>query len=237
MEKEIDIEKKSEAFLNDIGMTPAEWLLAMGKYNARILQLDDICFKRFAELYEKIDRNNYDQSDKGRLLEDLSSLLLYQGYKGVFECRRNLRTSSNEIDLQLSWTENARMTGINQAFPFLGDSFLCECKNYEKRVNVTYVGKFFSLLHVARCNFGIMIAWNGIAARTKWSDASGLIRKIALRDNTYIIPIEKSDFKSIYEQKANIFSIIYDKYTALRNEIDYSEYIQHHELESDFSGS
>lgn len=79
-----------------------------------------------------------------------------------------------------------------------------------------------------------MIAWNGIAGRSKWSDASGLIRKIALRDNTYIIPIEKKDFKAIYEQKANIFSIIHDKYLALQNEIDYSAYVQHHELEKDF---
>ena len=79
-----------------------------------------------------------------------------------------------------------------------------------------------------------MIAWNGIAGRSKWSDANGLIRKIALRDNTYIICIEKNDFKAIYEQKANIFSIIHDKYKALQNEIDYTAFIQHHELESDF---
>ena len=79
-----------------------------------------------------------------------------------------------------------------------------------------------------------MIAWNGIAGRSKWSDASGLIRKIALRDNTYIIHIEKKDFKAIYEQKANIFSIIHDKYLALQNDIDYSAYIQHHELEGNF---
>ena len=234
MANESDIVKKSEAFLNDIGMTATEWLLTMGKYKSHILQLDDTGYKKFAELYEKIINRDFKQSDKGKLLEDLSTLVLYQGYAGIFECRRNLRTSSNEIDLQLCWTENARLAGIDRAFPFLEDSFLCECKNYKKSVDVTYIGKFFSLLHVARCKIGIMIAWNGIAGRSKWSDASGLIRKIALRDNTYIIPIEKKDFKAIYEQKANIFSIIHDKYLALQNEIDYSAYVQHHELEKDF---
>ena len=234
MVNESEFVKKSEAFLNDIGMTPTEWLLAMGKYNSRILQLDNKGYKKFAELYEKIVSKDFKLSDKGKLLEDLSAILFYQGYPGILECRRNLRTSSNEIDLQLCWTENAKMAGIDRAFPFLEESFLCECKNYKKSVDVTYVGKFFSLLHVARCKTGIMIAWNGIAGRSKWSDANGLIRKIALRDNTYIIPIGKDDFKSIYEQKTNIFSIIRDKYLALQNEIDYSEYVQHHELESDF---
>ncbi len=202
MANESDIVKKSEAFLNDIGMTATEWLLTMGKYKSHILQLDDTSYKKFAELYEKIINKDFKQSDKGNLLEDLSALVLYQGY-----------------------------AGIDRAFPFLEDPFLCECKNHKKSVEVTYVGKFFSLLHVARCKIGIMIAWNGIAGRSKWSDASGLIRKIALRDNTYIIPIEKTDFKAIYEQKANIFSIIHDKYVALQNEIDYSAYVQHHLLD------
>lgn len=234
MASESEIVKKTEAFLNDIGMTPAEWLLTMGKYKSRILQLDDTSYKKFADLYEKLITNDFKRSDKGKLLEELSALLLYQGYPGILECRRNLRTSSNEIDLQLCWTEHARMAGIDRVFPFLQDSFLCECKNYKKSVDVTYVGKFFSLLHVARCKFGIMIAWNGIAGRSKWSDASGLIRKIALRDNTYIISIERNDFKAIYEQQANVFSIIRDKYMALKNDIDYASYIQSHELEADF---
>lgn len=234
MVSEMDIIQKSEAFFNDIGMTAAQWLVEMGKYKSHVLQLDSRSFNRYSELYKKIDGKCYKQTDKGKLLEDISSFLFLQGYAGIFECRKNLRTSSNEIDLQLCWTENARMSGIDRAFPFLGDSFLCECKNYEKKVDVTYVGKFSSLLHVSRCKFGIMIAWNGITSRSKWADASGLIRKIALRDNTYIIPIEKDDFKAIYEQKNNIFSILHDKYIALRNEIDYSEYIRHHELESDF---
>lgn len=234
MANELEIEKKSEEFLKDIGMTLSEWLLTMGKYNSHILQLDDASYKKFAELYEKMINKDFKQCDKGKLLEDLSALLLYQGYQDIFECRRNLRTSSNEIDLHLCWTEAARMAGIDRAFSFLGESFLCECKNYKKSVDVTYVGKFFSLLHVARCKIGIMIAWNGIAGRSKWSDASGLIRKIALRDNTYIIPIEKNDFKAIYEKKSNIFSIIRDKYIALQNEIDYSVYVQSHELEATF---
>jgi len=234
MANESEINKKSEAFLDDIGMTPAEWLSAMGKYNSRLLQIDEANYKNFSVLYEKIVNKDFQQKDKGKLLEELTYLLLYQSYQGFFECRKNLHTSSNEIDLQLCWTENARMAGLNGAFPFLGESFLCECKNYKKKVDVTYVGKFFSLLRLARCKTGIMIAWDGITKRSKWSDASGLIHKIALRDDTYIITIEKNDLQAIYEKKTNIFSILHNKFHALQNEIDYSVYIQPHELESAF---
>lgn len=80
-----------------------------------------------------------------------------------------------------------------------------------------------------------MIAWDGITERSKWTDASGLIRKIALKDDTYIIIIEKNDLQAIYEKKTNIFSILHNKFYALQNEIDYSAYIQPHELESAFN--
>lgn len=78
MANESDIVKKSEAFLNDIGMTATEWLLTMGKYKSHILQLDDTSYKKFAELYEKIINKDFTQTDKGKMLEDLTALLLYQ---------------------------------------------------------------------------------------------------------------------------------------------------------------
>lgn len=234
MANETDVIKKSEVFLNEIGMTPLDWLLTMGKYKATILQLSGANFQQFADLYEKLSKKDYQKSEKGHLLEELAYLLLYQGYHGLFECRKNIHTSSNEIDIQLCWSENARLAGLHQAFPFLGNSFLCECKNYNKKVDVTYVGKFFSLLKVADCKIGIMIAWDGISCRSKWADASGLIRKIALKDNTYILVIEKSDLARIYNHESNIFSIMHDKYIALQNDINYDTYIKPHEAEKKF---
>lgn len=235
MANDTNIIKKSEAFLHEIGMNPVEWLLEIGKYRkATFLQLNDASFQQFADLYEKLLKEDYQQSEKGRLLEDLTYLLLYQGYNGLFECRKNIHTSSNEIDLQLCWSESARLAGLHQAFPFLGDSFLCECKNYRKKVDVTYVGKFFSLLKVADCKVGIMMAWDGISSRSKWTDASGLIRKIALKDNTYILVIDQTDLERIYHHKSNIFSIMHDKYMALQNDINYDVYIKPHEAEEKF---
>lgn len=123
------------------------------------------------------------------------------------------------------------MAGINNAFSCLGDIFLCECKNYEGKVDVTYVGKFCYLLRTCNSTVGIMIVWEGITARGAWSDAKGLIKKNVLKDEKYIIVIDKEDLKRIYERKTNIFSIIYNKYIALKNEIDYDKYIVKHEAE------
>lgn len=76
-----------------------------------------------------------------------------------------------------------------------------------------------------------MIAWDGITARSAWSDSKGLIKKIALKEDIYIIIIDKYDLEKIYKQESNIFSLLHDKYIGLKNEIDYSKYIQTHEAE------
>lgn len=76
-----------------------------------------------------------------------------------------------------------------------------------------------------------MISWEGITGRNKWSDSQGLIKKIALREKRYIIVLDKDDLEKIYKKEESVFSVIYDKYIALKNEIDYRQYIDRHEAE------
>lgn len=71
----------------------------------------------------------------------------------------------------------------------------------------------------------------GVTARSKWSDSVGLIKKVALKEDKYVIVLDKNDFCRIYKKEANIFSIINDKYWALKNEIDYEKYILKHDAE------
>lgn len=231
MKDEKKIVEDTELFLSKRGLNLSELLITLGKHNSSVLQLDDEHYEKFSDIYTKIDRKDFCDKDKGKLLEELTYILFHDGYPGVLECRKNCRTSTNEIDLLISWTEKARMAGINNAFQCLGDAFLCECKNYEGKVDVTYVGKFCYLLRVSDSTVGIMVAWEGVTARGAWSDSKGLIKKNVLKDTKYIIVIEKKDLKRIFEKKTNIFSIIYDKYIALKNEIDYDKYIVKHEAE------
>lgn len=216
------------------GISISDLIKLTGKRNSVLLQLNDMSYEKFMRVYKKIEDGDYQQTDKGKLLEELMYSVFAEGYSTIWNCRNNCRTSTNEIDIQLDWTENARMAQLNTAFPCFGESFLCECKNYGGAVNVTYVGKFFSLLKVTGSSMGILISWEGVTGKGPWSASKGLIKKIALKEDIYIIAIDKEDLREIYDRKNNIFSLIYDKYIALKNEIDYSTYIKRHENEEKF---
>ena len=91
-------------------------------------------------------------------------------------------------------------------------------------------------MSVTESNFGVMISWDGVTGRGKWADSNGLIKKIALREKRYIVVLDKNDLREIYEKKKSLFSLLYDKYIALKTETDYDKYIQKHEAERSLMG-
>lgn len=224
--------RSAEQLLKQAGYTLADLMTASSRYNSRLLMLAEEHRIQCSHLYSEIKDGGLTKRQKGQKLEELTSILFSKSVENLFDVYRNCRTSTNEIDLLIRWTENARLSGISNAFPCFGESFLCECKNYNGSVKVTYVGKFCSLMAVTNTNFGIMVSWDGVSGRGKWSDSKGLIKKVALHENKYIIVIDKDDLKQICDCEKSIFSLIYDKYTALKNEIDYDKYIVKHEAQN-----
>lgn len=222
---------KFEGLLDETGYTLSDMINLLGQKNSKLLNLDDSSYEEFASLYEAIDKGNLSRQEKGAKLETMTSVLFEKSVSALFDVYRNCRTSTNEIDLLIRWTENARMSKVNASFPCFGESFLCECKNYDGKVNVTYVGKFCYLMNITNTSLGIMVAWEGVTARSKWSDSAGLIKKVALKEDKYVVVLDKNDFYRIYKKEANVFSIINDKYLALKNEIDYEKYILKHDAE------
>lgn len=231
----MDLEEKQfrdvEQLLHQSGYTLTELMLASSRYNSSLLMVSDEDNEKCKVLYSEIQKGGLSRGQKGQKLEELTSILFEKSVENLFDVYRNCRTSTNEIDLLIRWTENARLSGINNAFPCFGELFLVECKNYDGPVKVTFVGKFCSLMSVTNTTFGIMVSWDGVSGRTKWNDSKGLIKKIALHENKYIIVIDKNDLKQICDRKKNLFSLIYDKYMALKEEIDYETYIDKHEAE------
>ncbi|MCD7955961.1 MAG: hypothetical protein LUG93_09495 [Lachnospiraceae bacterium] len=55
-----------------------------------------------------------------------------------------------------------------------------------------------------------------------------MIKKIALKEDVFIIPIDKEDLERIYEGEYHIYALIHDKYIALKNDIDFGKYISKH---------
>lgn len=227
--------REAEKILHQSGYTLADLLKMSSRYNSSLLMISDENNKKCIALYDDIKSGRLTSQQKGQKLEELTSLLFEKSVENLFDVFRNYRTSTNEIDLLIRWTENARLSGINNAFPCFGELFLAECKNYNGPISVTYVGKFCSLMSVTNTVFGIIVSWDGVSGRTKWNDSKGLIKKIALHEGRYIIVIDESDIKQICDKKQNLFSLIYDKYTALHTEIDYNTYIVKHEAEDTMS--
>lgn len=218
--------------LEEQGYTVQDLIAHSGKKNLPLLKMPDECLKEYQDLYEKIDSGELNSTQKGRALERITELLFEAG--GLFDCRRNYRTSTNELDLLLTWGRQARNQGIGNAFPCFGDMFICECKEYAKPLSVTFVGKFFSLLACSQVSFGVLVTWNGVSGQDSWSYSGGLIKKIALHDGVFIVSLDKYDLKKIYDGKENVYSLLMDKKDALQSDISYDKYIISHEAEALF---
>ena len=225
-----------EETMKQAGYTLADLVSHFGRQHSSLLNMPDEYIERCKSIFGDIDKGQLPRKEKGKKLEELTKILFERSTGSLLDVYKNCRTSTNEIDLLIRWTENARLAGINGAYDFMGDTFLCECKNYDKAVDVTYVGKFSSLMSVTNADFGIMVSWEGVTGRGKWSDSKGLIKKIALREKRHIVVLEKEDLRGICQKESNVFSVLYDKYTALKNETDYTKYITKHSAEEEMKG-
>lgn len=210
------------------GYSIHDYLREIGAYSSSLMNLSSEAQKKFNSYYDQLIAGVEGKREKGELLEKLTSSLFNSD---LFCVLRNCRTSTNEIDVLVDWSKRARTCGLNSAYPFLGELVLCECKNYESRIGVTYIGKFASLLSVAKISTGIMVSWEGISGQ-KWSYGSGLIKKLALAEQKNILVIDKNDLKQIRDGTSNLLKILYEKHLSLITDIDYHKYIHSHEAES-----
>ena len=115
---------------------------------------------------------------KGEALENLVSYLLTIS-GNIFNVDRNLRTSTNEIDQIVTLTPQGKVLLTYHLIDPKLDTFLGECKNYDKAVSVTYIGKFCSLLLTNNIKIGILFSYYGTSG-TGWSNGAGLNKKFYL---------------------------------------------------------
>lgn len=182
---------------------------------------------------KKVNSSSSNTKEKGDALEDLVCYLL-QISGGIFKIIKNVGTSSNEIDQVIMLNEKGRALLANGLVSSRLRNFLGECKNYNKRVNVTYVGKFYSLLQTTSITTGILFSYHGITG-TKWSNASGLVKKIYLQrecesNRVAIINFDITDFISISKGE-NFLQIIDDKLRALQLDTTVDAFISAHPAE------
>lgn len=214
--------------IEENGYSIHDYFRETGAYSSSLMNLSSEAQKEFNNYYDQLIIGVAGKREKGELLEKLTSSLFNND---LFCIRRNCRAGTNEIDVLVDWSKQARIYGLNSAYPFLGELALCECKNYENSIGVTYIGKFASLLSATSTSTGIMVSWEGVSGQ-KWSYGSGLIKKLALAEQKMILVINKYDLKQIRDGSSNLLSILYEKYLSLATDIDYQKHIQSHEAES-----
>lgn len=192
--------------------------------------------QKYNELLERFKYTNSSKcsnQEKGTALEELATFTIKSSH--IFEIYRNIRTSTNELDQLVKISDSQRLLkGLKIVDERLFD-FIGECKNYQTKVPVTYIGKVCSLLSTTQNKICILFSYNGVTGKD-WEDSCGLIKKFYLskenlNERFCIIDFNINDFE-IIKNGGNFLQIIEDKILALKNDTDYSIFLSEHELTS-----
>ncbi|WP_106769085.1 acetylglutamate semialdehyde dehydrogenase [Paenibacillus faecalis] len=220
--------------MSDVGLTAKEYILSQfadeKKRFREITRLDEKDEHEYKVLLEKLitlheGSGKASTADKGRALENLVTFLLEKS--SIFDVYDNIRNTTNEIDQLLELNHIGKR--LKDFITLPGEMFLSECKNYNKKISVTWVGKFYTLLASNQSKIGLLFSYYGLSG-SNWSSATGLTRKIfllkeKLEDRTYIIDININDFKAI-EQGESLLEIIDLKMKALRIQTNFDKFLK-----------
>lgn len=174
-----------------------------------------------------------DNKIKGKALEELVQLLFVASGMN-YRTYSNIHTTTNEIDVLAIVNSQYDRAIIRTFYDSKYDKILCECKNYEKPVGVTYVGKFCHLTMNSNINIGIMFSVKGIASSSK-----NLVQKTYYyRENKdskiYIIDFAENEFDRFIAGES-FLDIIEEKRNELELDVDFKKYFINHPNESDIN--
>lgn len=142
--------------------------------------------------------------EKKRALEGLACFLF--GKMPGITCRNQVRTSSSEIDLVLSY----RGYSMRTLFDDYGRYALVECKNWEKPVGSHQIRDFIGKLKKTKCNLGVIFSKNGITGANKGEFGLREIQSIFDSDGIVIAVVDLNDLEQVRSGK-NFYEMIDDK--------------------------
>lgn len=174
--------------------------------------------------------STFSRQEKGKALENIVSFLLEKS-GGIFKVGNNVRTNTNEIDQIVTLSECGRLFLSIGIIDNYYKEYICECKNHAKKVGVTFVGKLYSLMQTCDITFSILFSYHGISG-SKWTDGTGLVKKIYLSSigshtPVCIIDFNVVDFKSIKDGN-NFLDIISSKIQSLKFDTDVYSFVSPH---------
>lgn len=173
--------------------------------------------------------------EKGNALE----LLMKKIFKAenIFKVYQNVHTSSNEIDLVVQIQSNGLLLNLNTILGFKGDKILVECKNYKKKIDVTWIGKFAHLLNNHDIDYGIIFSKHSLTGINKgkltWNQAAGLVKKFYLKYSKFIISITLDEIEEIVSKDKNFIEFLQNKRNNIQLDTNI-ELIPHENSDIDF---
>lgn len=198
--------------------------------------------KLLEELEKPFNKDMETTTSKGNRLENIVSFIIEKSF--FFEIYKNVHTATNEIDevIVLSQKGKQALDKLNISRDLLEiqeDIFIGECKNYDKPLNVTYIGKFYSLMVATNISFGIIFTQKGLTGKQdEFSDGYGLIKVLRIIEkyknnkDMYILSFTLENFKELLQNRT-IFEIIKDKKIALKTSANYNDLVSNHVHENE----
>lgn len=191
---------------------------------------------KYLEELEKLylQFENYNNTSKKGTTKDvgdaLENLVKVIGEStNLFEVYSNKRTSTNEIDHIFISKPQAKPLIQTHVFNEF-ENMIIECKNYNNKVGVTWVGKLYSLLRASGCNVGILFSYHGLTGnKNGWNAAVGLTKKIYLKDEIFILDFNKDDIIKLVHGES-FLKLVHEKIQNLKLDT-VIKYEQHEVLE------
>lgn len=81
--------------LKQAGYTLSDFMRDASKYNSSLVQMKDEDLTEFQRLYDEIDKGNLSRGEKGKKLEELTTLLFEKSVVNLLQVYKNCRTSTN----------------------------------------------------------------------------------------------------------------------------------------------
>lgn len=200
---------------------------SLSNFNKEILKFSEKEQEEYKLLFKHFEDTNgsptTSTTDKGKALEDIVTFIFEKSV--IFEIHKNVRTSSNEIDLLIRLNKRGQFLKAQGLVDFR-NNLLSECKNYNKTIGVTWVGKFFSLLVSTENELGIIFSYKGLTG-SSWNNATGLTKKFFLKTKHIILDFNIYDF-ALLNENHSLIDILNNKIFQLQNDTNISLEVSEH---------
>lgn len=219
-------------------MTDIDNIITMFDSIANNLKYEKICeisqeqkkeYELLLDDFIKINSSDRTTKEKGDVLEKIANFVLKTS--NIFDIYDNIRTATNELDQLVRLNVKGKLLNSKGLIDSRLSNFIGECKNYNSKISVTYVGKICSLMSTTQNKICVLFSYHGITGNN-WISSSGLIRKFYLskerpEERYCIIDFNIKDFESIRDGN-NFLQIVHDKIISLQNDTDYTKLLKPH---------